>query len=99
MMRARIVVWFIVAVVFAPVRGAENEKLLDLINSSPSLTHAHIGWKFIEADTSKVLAEHEASNFFTPASNTKLYTTAAALVRLGVTYRFKTVVKTMGTVE
>jgi D-alanyl-D-alanine carboxypeptidase/D-alanyl-D-alanine-endopeptidase (penicillin-binding protein 4) len=99
MMLVRTVVWLIFAVLLAPVRGAENEKLLDLLNSSPSLTHAHIGWKFIEADTSKVLAEHEASNFFTPASNTKLYTTAAALVRLGVTYQFKTVVKTMGTVD
>lgn len=98
-MFVRILVWFFIAVALAPVRGAGNEQLLEFSNSSPSLSHAHLGWKFLEADTGKVLADHEASTFFAPASNAKLYTTAAALVRLGVTYQFKTIVKTSATVD
>lgn len=98
-MFVRILLCFSVVVASSPLHGAENGQLLEFINSSPSLSHAHLGWKFLEADTGKVLADHEASAFFAPASNAKLYTTAAALVRLGVTYQFKTIVKTGGTVD
>lgn len=98
-MFVRILLCFFIALALAPLRGAENEQLLEFINSSPSLSHAHLGWKFLEADTGKVLADHEASTFFAPASNTKLYTTAAALARLGITYQFKTVVKTSAAVD
>lgn len=98
-MFVRILLCFSVVVASSPLHGAENGQLLEFINSSRSLSHAHLGWKFLEADTGKVLADHEASAFFAPASNAKLYTTAAALVRLGVTYQFKTIVKTGGTVD
>jgi D-alanyl-D-alanine carboxypeptidase/D-alanyl-D-alanine-endopeptidase (penicillin-binding protein 4) len=98
-MSARILLCFLISVAFACLRAAENEQLLEFMNSSPSLSHARLGWEFLEADTGKVLAGYDASTFFTPASNTKLYTTAAALARLGVTYQFKTIVKTGGTVD
>jgi D-alanyl-D-alanine carboxypeptidase/D-alanyl-D-alanine-endopeptidase (penicillin-binding protein 4) len=98
-MCVRILVCFLLATWAAPIRGAEDDRLLEIVRNSPSLSHAHVGWKFMEADSGKVLSDHESASFFTPASNTKLYTTAAALVRLGVTYQFKTVVKTMGRIE
>jgi D-alanyl-D-alanine carboxypeptidase/D-alanyl-D-alanine-endopeptidase (penicillin-binding protein 4) len=41
-----------------------------------------------------VLAAQAGTELFTPASNAKLYTTALALVRLGATYQFRTVVRT-----
>src|SRR5436190_15173384 len=34
--------------------------------------------------------ERHATNFLTPASNTKLYTTATAFARLGPSHRFET---------
>lgn len=65
-----------------------------MISSSPDLPHGHIGFEFVDAESGKILAQMGAREFFTPASNTKLYTTALALVRLGITYQFKTAVKT-----
>ncbi len=41
-------------------------------------------------DRRRVLFSHQAHRLFIPASNMKLYTTAAALVHLGPTYRFRT---------
>src|SRR5690242_3991824 len=98
-MRVRILLCLIISLCLVPARGAENDRLVDFVNSLPSLSHAHVGWKFVEADTGKTLAEYRAGDLFTPASNTKLYTTALALVRLGVTYQFKTVVRTVGTID
>lgn len=81
------------------LRGAEispQQQLNGMISSSPNLPRGHIGFEFEDAETGKVLAQMGARDFFTPASNAKLYTTAMAIVRLGVTYQFKTAVKTSG---
>ena len=40
-----------------------------------------------------------AEKLFTPASNTKLFTTAAALALIGPEYKFKTTVETVGTLD
>ncbi len=60
----------------------------------PAVQRGHIGFKFIDLANKAVLAERDASEFFVPASNTKLYTTALALVRLGPNYRFQTELRT-----
>lgn len=65
-----------------------------LIATSPAIARGRIGFKFADADTGAVLVEHDASHFFTPASNAKLYTTALALVRLGPGYQFRTELRT-----
>ena len=73
------------------------EQIQQLLNDSPKLQTGHIGFKFVDAETGQTIAEQNAAHFFTPASNVKLYTTALALVRLGVNYQFKTVVRTSST--
>ena len=98
-MFVRISLYLLISFCLLSARAAENDRLIGIVDSSPSLSHAHVGWKFIEADSGKVLAEHEAGSFLAPASNAKLYTTAAAFVRLGVTYQFKTVVRTTGSID
>ncbi len=70
-----------------------QQKVAALITISPALAAGHLGFEFIDAENGTVLASQNADRFFTPASNTKLYTTALALVRLGQTYRFQTVVR------
>ena len=48
------------------------------------------GVKIASLDTGKVLFEHNSQKLFSPASNSKLYTMALALDRLGPDYRTKT---------
>ena len=48
------------------------------------------GIKVVSLDTGKALFEHNAGKLFSPASNSKLYTCALALDRLGPDYRIKT---------
>ncbi|HEX8185704.1 MAG TPA: D-alanyl-D-alanine carboxypeptidase, partial [Blastocatellia bacterium] len=48
------------------------------------------GVKVESLDSGKVIFEHNAQKYFSPASNAKLYTAALALDRLGLDYRIKT---------
>src|ERR1051326_4472169 len=58
--------------------------------SQPRFAAAMWGVKVLSLDSGKVLFEHNAKKLFSPASNSKLYTVALALDRLGPDYRIKT---------
>jgi D-alanyl-D-alanine carboxypeptidase/D-alanyl-D-alanine-endopeptidase (penicillin-binding protein 4) len=51
---------------------------------------AHWGIEVTNLKTGRRLFQHNPEHLFTPASNTKLLTTAAALRRLGPSYRYQT---------
>ncbi|OYD17318.1 D-alanyl-D-alanine carboxypeptidase/D-alanyl-D-alanine-endopeptidase [candidate division WOR-3 bacterium JGI_Cruoil_03_44_89] len=67
-------------------------KELDAILRDTLLTQATVGIKIVSIKDNKVLYEYNADKLFNPASNMKLLTSAAALVKLGPEYRFKTAV-------
>jgi D-alanyl-D-alanine carboxypeptidase/D-alanyl-D-alanine-endopeptidase (penicillin-binding protein 4) len=48
-----------------------------------ALAHAHIGISIFEPATNKFLYNYQGEKYFTPASNTKLFTLYAALKYLG----------------
>ncbi len=73
---------------------ALDKEIQTLISHSPAVARGHFGFEFMDVNTGRLLAAQNAASFFTPASNTKLYTTALALVRLGVDYRFHTQLRT-----
>ncbi len=73
---------------------ALDKEIRSLISHSPAIARGHLGFEFMDMATGKVLAAQDSASFFTPASNTKLYTTALALVRLGAEYRFHTQLRT-----
>ena len=56
----------------------------------PKFAAAMWGVKVVSLDTGKVLFEENPQKYFSPASNSKLYTVALALDRLGGDYRMKT---------
>jgi D-alanyl-D-alanine carboxypeptidase/D-alanyl-D-alanine-endopeptidase (penicillin-binding protein 4) len=58
--------------------------------STPRYTSAAWGVKVLSLDTGVTLFEHNGDKYFSPASNTKLYTAALALDRLGTDFRVKT---------
>lgn len=58
-------------------------------------------WSLLVADaaTGEVLYARNPASYFTPASNTKLFTTALAMAVLGPDYRFRTTVEARGTMD
>ena len=69
--------------------------------SSPNPTAERGFWgiEVVSLKDGRTLCALNSDKLFTPASNTKLFTTAAALALIGPDYRFKTTVETAGTVD
>jgi serine-type D-Ala-D-Ala carboxypeptidase/endopeptidase (penicillin-binding protein 4) len=84
----------LLAVSIASAAGRLEKRIDELKARYPAVAHAHLGYKFIDVETGEVLAGQDSDSFFTPASNTKLYTTAFALARLGPHYKFQTELRT-----
>jgi D-alanyl-D-alanine carboxypeptidase/D-alanyl-D-alanine-endopeptidase (penicillin-binding protein 4) len=76
----------------APVREQTREQLqlrLATMLDQPQFAAARLGMRVINSQGA-VLFERDADKLFTPASNMKLYTSAAALDAFGPEHRFKT---------
>ncbi|HWW03199.1 MAG TPA: D-alanyl-D-alanine carboxypeptidase/D-alanyl-D-alanine-endopeptidase [Candidatus Acidoferrum sp.] len=69
---------------------AELQQRLAAQISQPEYSAALCGVKVVSLDTGKTLFEYNPQKLFSPASNSKLYTVALALDRLGPDYRIKT---------
>ena len=77
--------------------GASLSEAIDrLIAASPAAHTAFWGIKIVDLGTGKTLYEQNPTRFFVPASNTKLFTTALALMRLGPNHTFDTRVMSEG---
>lgn len=64
-----------------------------LLSTSPAARAAFFGVEIFDLQSGRVLFAANSDHFFVPASNTKLFTTALALSRLGPDYRYHTVVR------
>jgi len=69
--------------------GDLQARLLENV-SQPRFAAALWGVKIVSLDSGKTIFEHNPQKLFSPASNSKLYTVALALDRLGADYRIKT---------
>ncbi|MGB9197068.1 MAG: D-alanyl-D-alanine carboxypeptidase/D-alanyl-D-alanine-endopeptidase, partial [Terriglobales bacterium] len=75
-----------------------QERISALLNS-PDLAHGFWGIEVASLATGETLYSQNSDKLFTPASNTKLFTTAAALALIGPEYKFRTTVETTGTLD
>src|SRR3979409_612401 len=69
---------------------AELQSRVSAHISQQKFSAALWGIKVASLESGKTLFEHNAQKLFSPASNSKLYTVALALDRLGSDYRIKT---------
>jgi D-alanyl-D-alanine carboxypeptidase/D-alanyl-D-alanine-endopeptidase (penicillin-binding protein 4) len=69
------------------------------ILAEPDLARGYWGIEIVSLKTGKVLYVQNGDRLFTPASNTKLFTTAAALALIGPDYKFRTSVETNGNLD
>jgi D-alanyl-D-alanine carboxypeptidase/D-alanyl-D-alanine-endopeptidase (penicillin-binding protein 4) len=58
--------------------------------AQPRFAAAHWGVKIVSLDSGQTWFDHNAGKYFIPASNTKLFTGAVALDRLGPDFRIRT---------
>jgi D-alanyl-D-alanine carboxypeptidase/D-alanyl-D-alanine-endopeptidase (penicillin-binding protein 4) len=66
------------------------EKIDRAIEISPAARVAFWGIQVVDLDSGRTLYQRNPTSFFVPASNTKLFTAALALTRLGPDYTFVT---------
>src|SRR5947209_14694210 len=82
--------------------AADSKSLASKIDKSladPDVARGMWGVEIISLNTGKTLYQLNQEKLFTPASNTKLFTTATALARIGPDYKFKTTVETAATID
>src|SRR6266852_2045096 len=74
-------------------------KRIAAVLSDPDLSHGFWGIEVVSLPSGRILYAQNADKLFTPASNTKIFTTAAALALVGPDYKFHTTVETAGTLD
>jgi D-alanyl-D-alanine carboxypeptidase/D-alanyl-D-alanine-endopeptidase (penicillin-binding protein 4) len=74
-------------------------KEITAVISQPPLDRAHWGIDVVDLATGKVVFSQNPEQLFLPASNAKLFTTAAALAIAGPDYRFRTTVEAEGRID
>jgi serine-type D-Ala-D-Ala carboxypeptidase/endopeptidase (penicillin-binding protein 4) len=83
--------------------GADREDGLeprvDAVLKSPGYENARWGLLVADAQSGQVIYQRNADQLYCPASVTKLFSTAAALVDLGADYRFQTPIVRRGEVD
>jgi D-alanyl-D-alanine carboxypeptidase/D-alanyl-D-alanine-endopeptidase (penicillin-binding protein 4) len=72
------------------VAASAGASLAEKIDRVLASTKAFWGIEVLDLETGKPLYRWNAGHFFVPASNTKLFTTALALTRLGPDFTFQT---------
>src|ERR1700686_996769 len=92
----------IVLLLAASVLAAPIKLLQDRVAGvlgAPDLARGFWGIEVVSLSTGKTLYSQNADKLFTPASNTKLFTTAAALALIGADYKSRPTAETTGTLD
>jgi D-alanyl-D-alanine carboxypeptidase/D-alanyl-D-alanine-endopeptidase (penicillin-binding protein 4) len=78
----------------ASVLGAETigGRIDKILAESPAAQQSYWGIHIVDLATGAIVYERNQDRFFIPASNTKLFSTALALTKLGPDHRFRTTI-------
>jgi D-alanyl-D-alanine carboxypeptidase/D-alanyl-D-alanine-endopeptidase (penicillin-binding protein 4) len=98
----RITIASVIAVAFIgnlALAGATFTATMDSLLADTTLDNALFGVAIYDITADSLLYGHDAEKLFSPASNMKLFTSAAALELLGPDYRFKTRFLTNGEID
>jgi D-alanyl-D-alanine carboxypeptidase/D-alanyl-D-alanine-endopeptidase (penicillin-binding protein 4) len=78
-----------------PVAAMESglAQRVEAILNRPEVARGLWGIEAVDLETGAVVYAHNANQLFTPASNAKMFTTAAGLALVGGDYRFRTTVE------
>jgi len=82
-----------------PAPKKDLSKEIAAVLSQPLLNRAHWGVDVVDLETGKALYSQNSDELFLPASNAKLFTTAAALAIAGPDYHFRTTVEAEGKID
>jgi len=88
-----------------PVTAADKKKekplehRIEAILADPEVARAEWGVEAVNLNTGKTIYSLNPDKLFTPASNTKLFTTATALALIGPDYKFHTTIETRGSID
>ena len=72
---------------------------IDKILSQPDVARAFWGIEAVDVASGETLYTLNADKLFTPASNTKLFTTSTVLALIGPDYKYRTTVETTGALD
>jgi D-alanyl-D-alanine carboxypeptidase/D-alanyl-D-alanine-endopeptidase (penicillin-binding protein 4) len=82
-----------------PAPKKDRGKDIAAVLSQSPLNRAHWGIDVVDMETGKALYSQDSDQLFLPASNAKIFTTAAALAIAGRDYRFRTTVEAEGKID
>lgn len=103
MRRARSAVVVILSLLLtAQIYAADPRLLAPKINTilgDPDMARGFWGIEVVSLSSGQILYSQNAEKLFIPASNTKLFTTAAALALIGPDYKCRTTVESAGTLD
>lgn len=99
--------WLLVALLMAalplhsaaPPRKPSLDSRIEELLADPDVARGFWGIEVVSVASGKTIYSRDADKLFTPASNTKLFTTAAALALVGPDYRFHTSVESAATLD
>lgn len=104
MVRVRLLV--LVSLCLSTVSFAADKKPAETLSTEigrildqPDIARGFWGIEVVSLSSGQTLYSFNADKLFTPASNTKLFTTAATLALIGPEYKFHTTVETSGTID
>lgn len=77
----------------ASISTRKLARRLDAILARPENARGFWGVEIADLESGRVIYAHDAERLFLPASNAKLFTTAAGLALIGPDYRFRTTIE------